>query len=83
MRFRQSQTEQEAAWSAAHRRYIANRPGEALPADSIRWMLLAQEVRSFQKPVARENRFVARLGTEERRIIADTEGDGLLRSALP
>src|SRR6266481_1147665 len=83
MRFRQSQTEQEAAWIAAHRCYIANRPGKALPADSIRRVLLPQEVRSFQKQVARENRLVTGLRTEERSVIADAESDGSPSSVLP
>jgi hypothetical protein len=83
MRYRQSQTQQETARSAAHCRYIANGPGEALPANGIRRMLVPQEVCSFQKPVARENRFVARLRTEERRVIANAESDGLLSLPAP
>src|ERR1700745_3939094 len=83
MRFLQSQTQQETAWSAAHCCYIANGPGEALPANGIRRMLVPQEVCSFQKPVARENRFMARLRTEERRVIANAEGDELLSPPAP
>src|ERR1700674_1248142 len=52
MRLRQGQTHQEAAGRAPHRRYIADCSGEALPTHGIRRMLLPQEVRALQEPVA-------------------------------
>ena len=55
VRFRQSQTEQEAARNTSHGGNVAERSGEALPSHGIRWMLVSQEVRSFEEPVAGEN----------------------------
>jgi len=55
VRFRQSQTEQEAPRDTSHRGNVAERSGEALPSRGIRVVLLPQEVRSFQEPVAGEN----------------------------
>jgi len=40
------------AGGASHRCYVANCSGEALPTHGIRRMLLAQEVRALQEPVA-------------------------------
>ncbi len=46
-------------------------------------MLVAQEVRPFEEPVARENRLVAGLRVEEGRVIADSQGDGSPRRLAP
>jgi len=72
----QGQTEQEAAGRAPHRRYIADRPGEALPAHGIRDASPA----SSACPPGTSRRLgysCPRLRPEERRVIADSQGDGL------
>jgi hypothetical protein len=76
VRFGQSQTEQETARGTTHRRNIAQRPSEALPAHRIGRMLLPQEVSAFEEPVTGENCFVPALRLEERGIIANSESDG-------
>jgi len=55
VRFRQSQTQQEAARYTSHGGDVAECSGEALPSHGIRWMLLSQEVRSFKGPIAGED----------------------------
>ncbi len=54
-RFWESQTEQEAARYTSHRGNVAKRPGEALPPHGMWRMLVSQEVRSFEEPVAGED----------------------------
>jgi len=54
-RFWESQTEQEATRYTSHGGNVAKRSGEALPSHGIRWMLLSQEVRSFEGPIAGED----------------------------
>jgi len=55
VRFRQSQTQQEAARYTSHGGDVAECSGEALPSHGIRWMLLSQEVRSFKGPITGED----------------------------
>src|SRR5260370_25238244 len=81
--FWQGQTEQEAAGCAPHRCYITYRSGKAFPANGVGRMLVGQEVRPFEEPVARENRLVAGLRLEDGRVIADSQGDGSPRRLAP
>jgi hypothetical protein len=75
VRLWQGQTEQEAAGCAPHGGHVTDGSGEALPPDGIRGMLLPQEVRLFQEPVASEDRFIPRLWLEKRRVIANSQRD--------
>jgi hypothetical protein len=83
VRFRQSQTEQKAAWGAAHSGNVAERSGEALPSRRVRRVLVPREMRSFEKPVAGENCLVARLWTEEGRVVSDSQNDRFCNSPAP
>lgn len=67
------QTQQETTWNAAHSSDVANRTGQAFPADGVRGMFVAEEVRAFQGPVAGENCFMARRGPEKSGIVADAK----------
>jgi hypothetical protein len=77
VRLWQGQAQQEAAGRAPHCRDIADRSRQTFPTDRIWRMPLSQEVRSFQEPVAGENRFVPGLWPEERRVIANSKSDGM------
>jgi hypothetical protein len=46
-------------------------------------MLVAPEVRAFQKPVTSQNGLVAALGLKESCIIPDTQSDGASSKVLP
>src|SRR5947208_14556468 len=54
-RFWESQTEQEAARHPSHGGNVAERSGKTLPSHGIRRVLVSQEVRPFEKPVASQD----------------------------
>jgi len=55
VRFRQSQTQQKAERYTSHGGDVAECSGEALPPHGIRRVLVSQEVRSFEEPIAGED----------------------------
>ena len=67
---RKRQAQQKTLRCAAHRRNIAGGSCQALPANRVWWMFVAQEVRSLQKPVTSEDRFLTAPRSPKRSIIA-------------
>jgi hypothetical protein len=69
---RQCQAKKKAARRTTHGGDVASGSSKALPARTIGGMLVSQEMRAFQEPVASQDRLEARLRAEKRGIIADT-----------
>ncbi len=72
VRFWKREAQEKTSRHSAHGGNVANRARQAFPANRIRRMLVAQEMSSFQEPVARQNGFVASPGPKEGGVIANS-----------
>jgi hypothetical protein len=69
-----AQAHQDTDWSGPHRRKIRKVDDRCTATDAPRPLAIEQEMNAFDLRVRRENKLLAVLRTQQRRVIPDTEG---------
>ena len=70
---RQRECKEEESRDSAHRREVAGRTNQRLVADGIGWVGAGQEMDSLEKRIAAQNPVAVAAGSDNRRVVADSE----------